>query len=336
MLAVLFTGPGRIEVAEVDRPEPAADEVLIGVAAVGLCGTDLHILAGEHLNKGWPVIPGHEFAGTIVAVGPGISESFVGRRVAADPNIFCGHCRYCRIGRGNQCENLAAIGVTRPGAAAELVAVPAGNCYLLPDHVETADAALIEPLSCVVRGLDVLHMPLASHVLVYGAGTMGLMMAVSVARAGAASVSIVEPHPTRRQRAAGMGSFAVAASAGELTGRGWDIVIDCTGVTAAIEDGITHVGRGGTFLQFGVSRPGERVSIDPYRIYSHEITITGSMAVLHSFERAGDLFSAGAINPSSFISHRFALEDYSAALDTFRDGLGLKILVQPQRLPSSH
>lgn len=330
MRAVLFTGVDEIEIGEVPDPTPGPNDVVIEVASVGLCGTDLHILSGEHLNRGWPQIPGHEFAGTVVAVGSAVDDVQIGNRVAADPNVFCGTCHYCRIGHGNMCERFEAIGVTLPGAAAEYVVAPAGNCFVLPQDVDVADAMLIEPFSCVVRAIDVLRPRFAAHVLIYGAGTMGLMMASAMRHAGAASVSVVEPHPERRARVGALGFGRAAASADEFTRpRGWEIVIDCAGVVPAIEDGLTRVGRGGTFLQFGVTAPDARVQVDPYRIFTDEITITGSMAVLHSFERAGDLFSAGALDPRTFITERFSLEEYPAAVEAFRAGAGLKVQVQP-------
>jgi threonine dehydrogenase-like Zn-dependent dehydrogenase len=119
-------------------------------------------------------------------------------------------------------------------------------------------------------------------------------------------------------------------SADELDApRGWDVVIDCTGVEAAIRDGLGRVGRGGTFLQFGVANYDARVAIEPYEIYRREITITGSMAVLHSFDRAGELMAAGVLAPDVFISHRYPLTAYAEALEQFGAGVGRKILIEP-------
>lgn len=198
--------------------------------------------------------------------------------------------------------------------------------------MQTGDAALIEPLSCAVRGFDVLPRVLADHYLIYGAGTMGLMMMELAKRAGAGSVNVVDLNPKRLETARELGCSATATSADELTEgfpRGWDVVVDCTGVAAAISDGLSRVGRGGTFLQFGVAAYDARVQIEPYKIYNQEITITGSMAVLHSFERAGDLFVNGALRPDVMISDRFPLADYAAALEQFKAGVGRKIQIVP-------
>ena len=332
MRAAMFTGIGQIEIGEVPDPTPGPKDVVIEVASVGLCGTDLHILMGEYRNTQWPIIPGHEFAGTVVAVGSDVTTIAVGDRVAADPNVFCGSCYYCRIGHGNMCENFNAIGVTMPGAAAEYVVAPAGNCYVLPEQVDTPDAMLIEPFSCVVRAIDVVKPKYAAHVLIYGAGTMGLMMASAMRHAGAASVSIVEPNETRRARVAALDLGHAAESADQIMRpRGWEVVIDCAGVVAAIEDGLTRVGKGGTFLQFGVTARDAKAKFDPYKIFQDEITITGSMAVLHSYERAGDLFSAGALDPRAFITTSYPLADYAKAIEAFKAGDGLKVQVTPGR-----
>ncbi|MDT7784213.1 MAG: hypothetical protein QOF58_2632 [Pseudonocardiales bacterium] len=299
------------------------------MAACGLCGTDLHILQGEFAPT-LPVVPGHEFAGTIVEIGSQVNELKVGDRVAVDPSLYCYECRMCRAGKNNLCERWAAIGVTTAGGAAEFAVAPVANCVKLPDHVRTEDAALIEPLSCAVRGYDVLRSQLASRVLIYGSGTMGLMMLQLGKLTGASSIEVVDLNPERLETARQLGVSAVGSSADELDRpEGWDVVIDATGNEKAIQDGLGRVAKGGTFLQFGVSDYSARVTIEPYKIYNQEITITGSMAVLHSFERAADLFATGVLDPAIFISDRVPLDDYAGALDQFKAGKGRKIQVLP-------
>ncbi|APY88935.1 alcohol dehydrogenase [Streptomyces alfalfae] len=329
MKAAIVESVGKVVVGEVPDPTPGPREVVVEVAACGLCGTDLHIRQGEFAPT-LPVVPGHEFAGTVVALGGEVRELAVGDRVAVDPSLHCHECRFCRVGRGNMCERWAAIGVTTAGGAAQYAKAPAANCVRLPDHVRTQDAALIEPLSCAVRGYDVLRSQLASHVLIYGSGTMGLMMLELAKRTGAASVDVVDLNPERLATARRLGVSASAAGADELDRpEGWDVVIDATGNAAAIQDGLGRVAKAGTFLQFGVADYATRVEIDPYRIYNQEITITGSMAVLHSYERAAELFAAGVLDPEVFISDRVPLDDYPRALDQFASGVGRKIVVVP-------
>ncbi|SES11561.1 2-desacetyl-2-hydroxyethyl bacteriochlorophyllide A dehydrogenase [Lentzea xinjiangensis] len=329
MKAAVITGVGSVEVTTVDDPKCGPRQVVVDVAACGICGTDLHILQGEFAPT-LPVVPGHEFAGTIVEIGSQVDELKVGDRVAVDPSLYCHECRMCRAGKSNLCERWAAIGVTTSGGAAEFAVAPVANCVKLPDHVRIEDAALIEPLSCAVRGYDVLRSQMASRVLIYGSGTMGLMMLQLGKLTGASSIEVVDLNPERLETARRLGVTAVAATPDELDRpQGWDVVIDATGNEKAIQDGLGRVAKGGTFLQFGVSDYSARVTIEPYKIYNQEITITGSMAVLHSFERAADLFATGVLDPEIFISDRVPLDDYAGALDQFKAGKGRKIQVLP-------
>jgi 2-desacetyl-2-hydroxyethyl bacteriochlorophyllide A dehydrogenase len=215
MRAVVIPEPGTVEIATLDDPAPDRRDVVVQVAACGICGTDLHILQGEFAPT-LPIVPGHEFAGEVVAVGRDVDEVRVGDQVAVDPTLYCGECRQCRLGRFNLCDRWRAIGVSDAGGAAEFALAPVANCVVLPEGVRTEDAALIEPLSCAVRGYDVLRMKLAEHVLIYGSGTMGLMMLQLAKRAGAASVSVIDLNPARLETAVELGVSATAASADEL------------------------------------------------------------------------------------------------------------------------
>ena len=323
----------RVTVESIPDPTPGPREVVVAVAACGICGTDLHIADGEFAPT-LPVTPGHEFAGEVVAVGTavdaGVDGVRVGDQVAVDPSLYCGECYFCQRGRGNMCERWQAIGVTATGGAAEYVAAPVANCVVLPGNIRPVDAALVEPLSCAVHGFDVLAPTMGDHYLIYGAGTMGLMMMELAKRAGAASVSMVDLNPARLETARELGCSAAVASADELDRpRGWDNVIDCTGVVAAIEDGLPRVIKGGTFQQFGVANEDATARFNPFVVYNQEIRIVGSMAVLHSFDRAAQLLAEGVLRPDVMISDRKPLDDYPAALEQFRAGVGRKIQVTP-------
>ncbi|MHA6780011.1 zinc-dependent alcohol dehydrogenase family protein [Pseudonocardia saturnea] len=319
----------RVTVETVPDPTPGPREVVVAVAGCGICGTDLHIADGEFAPT-LPVTPGHEFAGEVVGVGSDVTELRIGDQVAVDPSLHCGECYFCRRGRGNLCERWAAIGVSTTGGAAEYAVAPVANCVVLPAGVAPGDAALIEPLSCAVRGFDVLAPRLGDHYLIYGAGTMGLMMMELAKRAGAASVSMVDLNPARLETAKELGCTHTVTSADDLEQhRGWDNVVDCTGVVAAIEDGLGRVIRGGTFQQFGVANENAVARFSPFRVYNQEIRIVGSMAVLNSFERAAELFADGVLRPEIMISDRKPLEEYPAALEQFRAGVGRKIQVRP-------
>ena len=269
-------------------------------------------------------------SGTVVAVGKSVTEVKIGDAVAIDPSLHCGECFYCRRARGNLCENWNALGVTYPGAAAQFLLSPKKNIHKLPKNVDLKSAVLIEPLSCAVRGFDQLPRNPGSHYLIYGSGTMGLMMAELAKVNGAASVSIVDLNQDKLKTAKVLGFTNLAKSADEFDQpRGFDVVIDCTGVTEAIKDGLKHVMPGGTFLQFGVANKGAKVEIEPFWVYNKEITIVGSMAVLHSFDRAVELFASGVLNADVMISDRYSLENYADALTAFKSGKGRKTIVLP-------
>lgn len=333
MRALVIEEPSKTSVKNLDDPTPGRRDVVVKVDSCGICGTDVHILDGEFPPAPYPLVPGHEFAGTVVAIGEDVTELEEGDNVAADPSLFCGECANCVIGRGNLCLDWNAIGDTVNGAMAEYVRVPVRNCYRLPETVRLDQASLIEPLSCAVHGFDLLPRRLGSHYLVYGAGTMGLLMAQLAPLGGGVSVSMVDLNRERLAVAGQLGVDATGTSADELAEdhpRGWDVVIDCTGAVPAIEDGITRVAPGGVFQQFGVAAGDAKAQLSPFAVYNNEISIVGSMAVLHSYGRAVELFGTGIIGADAMLSDRMGLSRYDEAIERFRAGAGRKIQITPE------
>ena len=333
MRAVIWEAPGKLATTEVADPAPRHGELVIQVSACGICGTDLHIADGEFPPTPYPIIPGHEFAGRVAARGDGIPPGWRdGDRAAVDPSLFCGYCPMCHSGRGNLCENWNAIGDTVNGAFAEYVAVPAANAYHLPDSVNDAQGALIEPLSCAVHGLRRIG-PVTGHdVLLTGAGTMGLLLLQLLTNAGARSVSVVDRKPSRLAAATAVGAKRVAEDVSGLDGRTFGVVVDATGAPAAIEAGFGALDRGGRLLVFGVTSADAAVSLSPFRIYNDEITVLGSMAVLNSFGAAADLMAAGPIDTSPLLGTPFTLDQFPQALASVRNGEGIKVQVTPARI----
>ncbi len=328
MKAALITAPHTIEIADVPDPTPRDGEVVIRVAASGLCGTDIHIVEGEYAAN-LPIIPGHEFSGTVVAVGRGVHELRVGDRVTADPNIPCLRCSFCHDGRVNLCDNYAALGVTINGGSAEYLAVQEHLCVRVPDNVALRDAALVEPLSCALHAWDLIGRSDGLRVGLYGSGTMGLMMLQLAQHLGAASIDVIDINPHKLVAATELGAATHASSIEANPGDGWDLVIDATGAAPAIQDGLAHVRKGGTFLQFGVAHPDATVTISPYWIYDKEIRILGAVCPQHSFERSVGLLARGVIDPNLLISDEYPIEDYAAALSTFAAGQSRKVLIVP-------
>ena len=330
MRAAVIKESHEVSVISVEDPTPGPRDVVVDVAACGICGTDLHILDGEFPPTPYPITPGHEFAGTVVARGAEVRPDLaVGVRVAVDPSLYCGYCRRCRAGRDNLCENWAAIGDTVDGAFAEFVAVPANNAYLLPGHLDAQHGAMAEPLACAVHGLDRLGPVLGDSVVVIGAGTMGLLLLQVLLHAGAGPVAVVDRISERLEVARKLGAAQAVTDADALEGTRFEVAVDATGVPKAIETAYGLLDRGGRMLVFGVSAADAVISVSPFRVYNDEITITGSMAILRSFGLAVDMLASGAVDPRLLLSEPLPLEQFGEAVDRVRSGQGIKWHIRP-------
>ena len=332
MRAVVWESPGKLAVTEVPDPTPKHGELVVQVGVCGICGTDVHIADGEFPPTPYPIVPGHEFAGRVVAVGEGVpGEWRGGERVAVDPSLFCGHCPACHAGRGNLCANWNAIGDTVAGAFAEYVAVPFTNAYPIPDSVTDQQGALIEPLSCAVHGLRRIGPVIGQDVLVVGAGTMGLLLMQLLNRAGARSVTVADRKASRLGAATAAGAASVAEDIGAPGKETFAVAVDATGAPAAIEAAFGRLDRGGRLLIFGVTSGDAEIALSPFRIYNDEITVLGSMAVLNSFGAAAELMAGGVIDTGPLLGEPFPLAEFPDALASVRAGEGIKIQVAPAR-----
>ena len=338
MRAVIIDAPGIIRVDNVPDPTPRPDEVLVRVGACGICGTDLHIIDGDSPLARYPIIPGHEFAGEVVAVGSDVAQRYgkenitVGSRIAVEPNLYCGYCDSCRTGHENLCLNYAALGVTTNGAVAQYVTVPVAKAYALPDNISFREGALIEPVSCAVHGMHILNPRSGDTFLIVGAGTMGVLLLQLAVRGGASRVAMVDVNAQRLALAEQLGptrTYSDIKQALKDEPLGFNCVIDATGVAPVIENAFMAVKRGGKLLIFGVASNEARISLSPFRIYNDEITIIGSMAVLFSFQAALDLISSGVINTEAMLTKALPLQDFLEALDMVRYGKGVKTQILP-------
>lgn len=331
MRAVVIEEPGVVRVADVPEPEPGPHEVVVEVGACGICGTDIHIIDGEFPLASFPLIPGHELGGTVVMVGSAVTTVKVSDRVGVDPTLNCGACYYCQRGMGNLCERFRAVGVTNPGGFAERVAVPERTLYLLPEGMPFAAAALIEPISCVVRGFHRLQPQPGESFLIYGAGPMGLQNAQLARFFGASLVALIDINEGRLERARREFGFDVVGASLDAVRayapRGFDNVIEATGVTKVAEMAIDAVKRRGKLLLFGVCPPGEKAAFDAFKIFNEEITIMGTMAVLNSYGPAIEVLAAGAVDAAKMVTHTFRLDEFPEALAVARAGAGLKVQV---------
>lgn len=330
MRAVVYESIDKMSVMDREVPTPGPNQVLVETAAVGICGTDLHVLQGEFEGTVFPIVPGHEATGRVMAFGSEVEGLSVGDPVVVAPATHCGECEFCLNGRGNLCRKWGGIGmVETDGASQQQFLASKELVYKLKPETDLYHAALIEPIACVIHAYDLISTKLGQHYLVYGSGTIGLLVAQLAWRVGAATVTIVDISENRLKTAKELGFTELYTSADDAPRSQYDIVVDCTGVIKAIEDGLPRVKPGGTFLHFGVAPVDARASYSPFRLFRDEITIIGTMAVHQSFGRAVEMFEARAINPVPLISHSFKIDDYDKALEMFQAGTGRKVQIRP-------
>lgn len=328
MRALQLTNADEWHIGDVPEPTPAANEVVIDVAGCGICGTDLHTLSGGNVLVRFPAIPGHEFGGVVSAVGADVTWLRVGHRVAVDPSRSDEHCEFCLSGRPNLCPEKGGYGSRYPGGFAEKAAVRATNCVPIPDDMPWEIALLAEPLACVLHGVERLGAAVGRDAVVFGAGPIGLLVAI-VLRQNGTTVAIVERSPLRRDVARGLGFEVVVDGIGALPRSGYAVAVDATGVPTAIEDAFASVGRGGSMLFMGVAKQGSSISLDPYRVNWQELTMVGSMAINRTFGPAVELLGRIGEDVRRLVTHEVPLEDFAQALELMRSQRALKILVRP-------
>ncbi len=335
MRAVVVSGPDDAGVEFVEDPTPGPHDLVVEVDSCGVCGTDLHIFGGDYPAATYPLIPGHEIGGTVVAIGSEVSRDLEGHFVVVDPVVACGYCSDCRAGRTNLCRNWEGYGVTLPGGFADYIRIRAVDAEVVPSSVPRHWATLAEPLSCVLHALDRLG-PVGpgDSVLVIGAGPTGLMLCQLLTAAGAI-VDVVERAEGRRHRALNFGARRVGAVTVELEqSEGWDVVIEASGSVSGFEAGLAAVRRAGRFHVFGVSGPDARATVSPYDIFARELTITGSQSLQRTLHRAMRLLSEGLLDGDSYITERIGLNDIARALEVVRRGEGIKTQLVPSDLPA--
>ena len=207
MRAAVADGHGGIEISDLAIPAAAEGWVVIAPVGTGVCGTDLHLIEGDYPHGRFPVVPGHEFAGYISEVGPGVTRFAEGDYVGVNPNVSCGKCTWCRQGATNLCVELFPVGVAINGSCAEYVAVPQQIVFRLNTAIEHRAAPLIEPFACVLHALERVPGWRDDEIVVFGAGSIGLMAVILARAEGAAGIRIVEPNPTRRAAALELGAL---------------------------------------------------------------------------------------------------------------------------------
>jgi len=329
MRAILVSAPGSVAVDRVPDPEPGPGDVVVRVRGCGICGTDLHIIHEGLPTATFPLVPGHEPWGEVVEVRDPLCEARVGDMVAVDPSLHCGRCARCREGRGNLCARWGAIGGTHPGAWADLVVAPGRNIYRLDPGYPLECAAIIEPVACAIRGIVRLQPRPDRSALIYGGGTMGVILAILLELQGVDPVTIVEANARRRAVITGVTRANIQApeDSADLEA---DYVIDATGNATAIGAALEHVTFGGTFMVFGVASPETKVLYSPFVVYQREITIVGSMAILHTYGQAVHTVQRHAARFAPLLTHSYGLDDFDQALNMLVSGDAIKVTIAPR------
>ena len=318
MKAAVYHGPGDLRVEEVPVRKLKDNEVKIQVKYCGICGTDIHIFHGDggccYVTP--PLVPGHEFSGVVAEVGAGVKAVKVGDRVTGDPNDMCGECYFCKNGMQHFCKNNIGIGTTVDGGFAEYVIMREKQVYKVSDELSFIEAAMAEPISCCLHGIDLCNIKAGDTVLVMGGGPIGMIMMQLAKNAGASKVIMSEPVEEKREQALKLGATktidplhedveAVLAEYCENV----NVVIECVGNVHTQADAVRFAGRGATIMYFGLAAPEESFPIRPDDIFKKELHITSSYINPYSFERAIQILESGTVELESLITNVVPLDD---------------------------
>jgi L-iditol 2-dehydrogenase len=334
MRAVVVERPGAAALQRVPKPEPGRGEVLVRVAAAGICGSDVEVLEGRRppAYVRYPIIPGHEWAGVVEAIGPGVAGIDVGAAVVAEGFRACGDCARCREGLTNLCDmDYAETGFTHAGAFAEFVCVPARLVHQLPAGSDLAAAALLEPAACVAQGLLEVELRPGMTVAVVGSGTLGLLAVALLRLVSPKRLAFVGTRETRLELGTAMGATETWNVRRDQYPRpGFDLVFEAAGTPGGARTAVELARRGGTVVLEGIS--GQPAAIDADVVVLGHLNVRGIFgASRNAWRWVTELFAAGLLDLEPLVSHSFALEDHAAAFATLKDRAGeaLKVQLRP-------
>jgi len=334
MRAVVVERPGAAALRIVPRPEPGPGEVLVRVGAAGICGSDVEVLEGRRPAPyvRYPIIPGHEWAGTVAAAGPGVENVEEGDVVVAEGFRACGDCARCREGRTNLCDaEYAETGFTHAGAFAEFLCVPAHLVHRLPQGTDLAAAALLEPAACVAQGLLEVDLRPGVTAAVVGSGTLGLLAVALLGRYSPTRLALVGTRPTRLELGRAMGATETwNVRDGQRPEPGFDFVFEATGTVDGARTTVGLARRGGTVVLEGIS--GEPGGIDADTVVLGHLRVQGIFgASRNAWGWVTELFAAGLLDTEPLVSHSFPLEEHAAAFAALTDRAGdaLKVQLRP-------
>ncbi len=318
MKAAVYHGPQDLRVEEVPVRELKDNEVMIQVKYCGVCGTDIHIFNGDggSFEVNPPLIPGHEFSGVVAKVGSAVTTVKEGDRVSGDPNDMCGECYFCKNAMQHFCTNNRGVGTTVYGGFAEYVIMREKQVYKFSDSLSFKEAAMAEPISCCLHGIDLCNIKPGCTVLVMGGGPIGMIMMQLAKNAGAARVIMSEPVEEKREQALKLGATKVINPIEEDVQavldaycENVDVVIECVGNIHTQADAVKFAGKGATVMYFGLASPEESYPLKPDDVFKKELTITSSFINPYTFERAIRVLESGMIELESLITNVVPLDD---------------------------
>jgi D-arabinitol dehydrogenase (NADP+) len=338
MKAIVYSAPFQFTCIQVPDPKPSAGEVMVRVRLCGICGTDLHIHEGEFLSE-FPLIPGHEIAGEVVELGKGIENFEPGDRVVVDNTELCGGCFYCRRDQPLYCENFISHGCNVAGGLAEYIVVKADKVFPI-QNLTWKEAVMVEPTACAVHGMDIIALRPGSEVLLFGAGPTGLVLAQLLKLNGASRLVVAAPAGPKLDLAKKLAADETVVIDRqdhtihknyllERFKHGFDYVIEATGSAHICESAIQFARLGGQVIVYGVYPEKDRLTWSPYEIFRRELTIKGSFAQTHCFDRSLLYLESHQVKVDEIVTHEFPLEDFGLALQALKNRQGIKSAIIP-------
>jgi L-iditol 2-dehydrogenase len=342
MKALLLSKYRCLEIADLPAPTPDPEEVLIRVAACGICGSDVHGYDGSSGRRIPPIVMGHEAAGCIAAVGTNVTGLHEGDRVTFDSTVYCGTCPHCLRGDVNLCDNRQVLGVScgdyrRAGAFAEYVAVPARIVHCLPDRLPFEEAAMLEATAVALHGVNLSHLQPGDTPLVIGAGMIGLLILQALRATGCARVYVADVDESRLKLASELGAAKVLSAKDDLVGQimqltggsGVDVVLEAVGATEPINAAIDCVRKGGTVTLVGNISP--QITLPLQKVVTRQVRLQGSCASAGEYPQAIQLLASGAIRVKPLITAVAPLDDGPAWFERLhaREPNLLKVVLTP-------
>jgi len=335
--AFVITGPKQASVVEVEPPAAHSGQVVVDVERVGVCGTDMELFAGSmsYLLEGharYPLRPGHEWAGTVSAIGPDVDEAWLDARVTGDTMLGCGECARCRRGRHHVCENRYEIGIRGgwPGALAEQLLVPATALHRLPKPMSWTTGALVEPAGCALRAVDAARLNAGERVCVWGPGTLGLLI-LQIAVARGACVDVVGVDDARLSLARQLGARRTVLHSDLRDDVRYDAVIDASTSSEASARAIKQVEPSGRVVLVGLASTPS--TVDTRDLVFNDVTMVGILAGSAGLDGAIAMLASGAIQIDPLVAATVGLDDVADVLAGRRPanaGPGPKIHVDPR------